>query len=661
MRRSIVLRFLVLATLVAGLSARALRAGPWIETARLVRAGGMAGDEFAPTVAIDGDVAVVGTFSGSVFAVVFLHSGGSWVQAAELVPSDGPFAEGLAHSVGISGDTIVVGAPDATVGDLAMEGKAYVFVRPSGGWAGTLSESAQLGNFSLADSTGPDSFGISVSISGTTIVAGGHTSLGNGGLAFVFTMPDAGWSGAISPSAILYPPGGGFAGASVGISGDVVVAGAPAANAGDGEAYVWVKPSSGWSDILEESADLLPTSPFPGGEFGHAVAIDGTTAVVTSPFAQYTNSDNEDTRVAYLFERPSTGWAGTLSETARLVPTAGKLNWPDAFFGQSLSTAGGTVVVGTPGLRVFAFSGNDGGAFIFQKPPSGWSGDVGEQAKILRVDDSARQSLLGQSVSISGSTILLGAPFENVDGNALEGAAHVFEPGLNPTVTASFSPGGVLTYQPSTLSLTVTNPNTTGFIWNLTIGTPTFPANLFIAETPDASTTCGGFFDFGSTAGDDQLLLEGGGVPFPAGGTCTVSASVSSGTSGSYTTAALPVSCDQGCDGVGSGPATLLVRLRLTQIRFLVEGPVRVAPGVPVEFTFQVDPLRESPVAPTGEVVVSDSAGHSCRSDVSVSGEGSCTLTFGAPGNYRVRAEYLGNLSFGSSTSPPKVVQVGGG
>jgi hypothetical protein len=74
---------------------------------------------------------------------------------------------------------------------------------------------------------------------------------------------------------------------------------------------------------------------------------------------------------------------------------------------------------------------------------------------------------------------------------------------------------------------------------------------------------------------------------------------------------------------------------------------------------FQVEGLRESPIAPIGEVVVSDGAGHTCRSDVNVSGEGSCTLTFGAPGNYRVRAEYLGNLSFAASTSPLEPVLVG--
>jgi hypothetical protein len=658
-----ILRVEFCALVLAGV--RLAAAGPWVETARLVHTGGSANDGLGVSVAVDGDVAVVGqpiNFTSAVAGIarVFVRTAGVWNETASLIPSDSAIGDVFGWRVAISGDTIVVGAYLATAGDLAGEGKAYVFVRPAGGWSGVLHENAQLGNFNGAAQTGPDTLGISVAISGSTVVAGAVGSLGGTGLAFVFTEPRTGWSGAINPSATLSAPSGFGTGFSAAISGDVVVVGAPGTNDRDGEAFVWEKPAAGWAGVITESADLLPATPLShGNQFGDSVAIDADTVVVGAPLALYVNSDNEGTRVAYVFARPSSGWGGTLNETARLVPSAEKLNEDDPAFGSSASVSGDTVVIGTPGLRVFAFVGqDDGGAFIFQKPLAGWSGDVGERAKILRVDSDALHSGLGGSVSISGNTILLGAPFESVNGDASRGAAHVFEPGLNPTVTAAFSPGSVLTYQPSTLSLTVTNPNTTGFIWNLTIGTPLFPGNLFIAGTPNASTTCGGFFDFGSTAGDDQLLLEGGGVPFPAGGTCTVSADVSSAIPGSYTTAALPVFCDQGCDGAGSAPATLLVRLRQTQTRILVQGPIRVAPGVPVELHFQVVSVPEASIAPTGEVVLSDGAGHACRSDLTAGGEGSCALTFGSPGMFQVRATYRGDLSFGGSTSPPAKVFV---
>jgi CSLREA domain-containing protein len=96
-----------------------------------------------------------------------------------------------------------------------------------------------------------------------------------------------------------------------------------------------------------------------------------------------------------------------------------------------------------------------------------------------------------------------------------------------------------------------------------------------------------------------------------------------------------------------------------SRIRFLVEGPIRVAPGVPVQFQFKVEP-RERGLSGdlSGQVVVSDDQGDVCQADVSPSGEGACPLTFGTPGNYRVRAHYLGNETFEESTSPPVPVLV---
>jgi CSLREA domain-containing protein len=100
-----------------------------------------------------------------------------------------------------------------------------------------------------------------------------------------------------------------------------------------------------------------------------------------------------------------------------------------------------------------------------------------------------------------------------------------------------------------------------------------------------------------------------------------------------------------------------------TLTRFLVKGPVRVPPGVPVEFSFRVETKgKAGPGAgqvPSGEVVVSDNAGNLCRAELSPAGEGTCPLTFGSPGTYRVRADYLGNAEFADSTSPTLVVLVG--
>lgn len=85
-----------------------------------------------------------------------------------------------------------------------------------------------------------------------------------------------------------------------------------------------------------------------------------------------------------------------------------------------------------------------------------------------------------------------------------------------------------------------------------------------------------------------------------------------------------------------------------------------MAPGVPVEFWFKVETEPTGQIGDfSGEVIVSDDQGHVCHADVSSIGEGACSLVFTVPGNYRVRARYLGNATFEESTSPPVPVLVG--
>ena len=77
-------------------------------------------------------------------------------EDAKLTASDAAARDTFGLSVSISGDTVVVGA---------VSGSAYVFEKPIGGWSGPLTETAKL--------TASDAFGgISVSISGDTVVVG---------------------------------------------------------------------------------------------------------------------------------------------------------------------------------------------------------------------------------------------------------------------------------------------------------------------------------------------------------------------------------------------------------------------------------------------------------------------------------------------------------
>jgi hypothetical protein len=149
-----------------------------------------AGDELGTSVGISGDIIVAGAplanirantaTNGNIAqgaAYVFVKPSGGWAngtETAKLTASDGAAGDELGTSVGISGDAIVAGAPlaniranTATNGNIA-QGAAYVFVKPSGGWANGT-ETAKL---TASDGAAGDELGRSAAVSGNILAAG---------------------------------------------------------------------------------------------------------------------------------------------------------------------------------------------------------------------------------------------------------------------------------------------------------------------------------------------------------------------------------------------------------------------------------------------------------------------------------------------------------
>lgn len=116
-------------------------AGAWVEAQRLLASDGGAGDGFGVSVALLGELAVIGAmtdsplgqFSGS--AYVFERNAlGQWIEIAKLTPSDGAaghlFGSGVAFT---APDELWVGAPQWSQGSIAP-GAIYIFQRMGGGW-----------------------------------------------------------------------------------------------------------------------------------------------------------------------------------------------------------------------------------------------------------------------------------------------------------------------------------------------------------------------------------------------------------------------------------------------------------------------------------------------------------------------------------------------
>jgi len=88
----------------------------WTEQAKLSAADGATGDEFGTSVAIDGDMVVVGAYlvdssdTDSGAALVFVRNGATWTEQTKLVASDAADGDWLGSAVGIAGGTIAIGA-----------------------------------------------------------------------------------------------------------------------------------------------------------------------------------------------------------------------------------------------------------------------------------------------------------------------------------------------------------------------------------------------------------------------------------------------------------------------------------------------------------------------------------------------------------------------
>ncbi|GIW44926.1 MAG: hypothetical protein KatS3mg077_2208 [Candidatus Binatia bacterium] len=349
-----------------------------------------------------------------------------FVEQAKLTASDGGAGDRFGFSVAISGDTVVVGSPLDNIGASSDQGSAYVFVKPAGGWAGALTETAKL---IASDGASDDRFGFSVAISGDTVVVGArldNITTSDQGSAYVFVKPAGGWAGTLNQTAKLIASdgsGGDQFGNSVAISGDTVVVGSYLDNIGttsdQGSAYVFVKPAGGWAGTLTETAKLIASDGASDDRFGFSVAISGDTVVVGSPLDN--TGTISDQGSAYVFVKPAGGWAGTLNQTAKLIASDGS---GDAQFGNSVAISGDTVVVGSYQDDIGGNS-DQGSAYVFVKPAGGWAGALTEAAK-LTASDGAPNDRLGFSVAIGGDTVVVGAREDDVGGKVNQGSAYVF-------------------------------------------------------------------------------------------------------------------------------------------------------------------------------------------------------------------------------------------
>jgi len=262
--------FSMMIALFAGVSL-VKAAPPWDEVEKLIPSDGVFNGSFGSAVAISGDTAVIGAYhdddngmnSGSAY-VIDIPSGN---QLRKLIATDGSPEDRFGHSVAVEGNLAVVGA----IGDRdqgTFTGSAYIF---------DITTGQQLFKLVATDAAKGDHFGQSVAISGNIAVVGAHfrgDGSPNTGAVYVFDITTG-----QQIRKLLAPDRaqGDIFGSSVGLSGNLAIVGAAGDDDnGSNSGSVYIFDVSTGNNLRK----ILASDGSDGDNFGISIAASGNTALI---------------------------------------------------------------------------------------------------------------------------------------------------------------------------------------------------------------------------------------------------------------------------------------------------------------------------------------------------------------------------------------------
>ncbi len=259
---------------------------------------------------------------------------------------------------------------------------------------------------------GDTNWGHSVDISGTTLIAGYTSYVGNNGGVFILEQKGKKWDLVVQFKTPDAGPRDQY-GHAVAIDGDYAVVSAyehggkkPVAGGhlgeGPGRVYVYQR-VKGWVEMAKFKGEGVQNN----DRFGYAVDISGTTLVAGTPF------HDEEKGAVYVYKLDKGQW----KQQAKLqADDAGVKNR----FGWDCAIHENTIVVGAP--LAAAPARLSGAAYVFKRQGDAWA-----QVAKLTPDDGDGGDSFGASVDVSKSRIIIGAnKDENEVNKRQSGSAYIF-------------------------------------------------------------------------------------------------------------------------------------------------------------------------------------------------------------------------------------------
>ena len=264
-------------------------------------------DLFGRSVAVDGGFIAIGSeardvqgfnAAGDVSVFSKSTSGAPWQLNATLVSSSPTDSGRFGASVAMQGDVIVVGSPETVVNSGTIQrGRVFVFERINSVWQ-------MVKMLQPLDATNQGNFGLSVAVSDGVIVIGApYVTLEGGfetGAVYVSQRTGTGWQNPVRM--VGFPANAGRAGSSVAIDANRIIVGAPGAglqsSLSGSVVFVFEPSGSQW----QLTQTIQSASPVNGGKFGARVAIDGDALFVGSWASLESNGSHE------YFVQTGSGW-----------------------------------------------------------------------------------------------------------------------------------------------------------------------------------------------------------------------------------------------------------------------------------------------------------------------------------------------------------------
>jgi len=392
-------------------------------------------------------------------AYVFRRTPSGWAQEAYLKASNTDAGDGFGTSVAISGDVVVVGAPnerskallvDGDDGDdsLISPGAAYVFRRVGGVWQ-------QDAYLKASNTDESDAFGISVAVSGDLVVVGAEQedsgaklvdgddasdSEPQSGAAYVYRHAGSSWQLDAYLKASNTGADDNF-GHRVAIAEDVIVVSAPGERSratlvdGDdsddtvfdsGAAYVYRRVSNSW----QLDAYLKASNTGAEDGFGNALAISGDVIVVgadledsaaTTIDGDGTDDTASSSGAAYVYRYDAGSWRHDAYLKADNAGAGDR-------FGAAVAVTGEVIAVGAhaeagAGMEVDPRADdrapNAGAVYVFRYA----DGAYRQEAYVKGPGPLLEGERFGAAVALDGARLLVGARDASGGGTGIDPAA----------------------------------------------------------------------------------------------------------------------------------------------------------------------------------------------------------------------------------------------